>query len=324
MKNTPWKKSLNALTHPLTVIMLILIPVNALIFQPLAPSWLTGKLGDLAWVVVLPLFVSVLFQRIWLAPDEKPFAAAALLTGSGFALLKILPPFNQMIRQGFSLIFQQPLKLALDPSDLLALAGLPIAWWIWQQDWRPRKGRLWLIPVTLILIAGMADAPLRISYVYEFDCVMVTQDILIAFTIYHSHPPERTMYISLDNGEEWDFLGEVTLDDPETLPKKLPPEDYASACRAWNKTTTLEDPQNPRIAYLAVKGQGIYRSVDGGAHYTLEYATKEYTNLHDMTFAPDEATLVIAAGENGLLLRQPDGSYIWAFPDPTMNPTQSH
>jgi hypothetical protein len=64
---------LNKLAHPLIILAVGLIWLNAALLQPASPSWLTGKLVDLAWMVVLPVTAAALLEVFWRGSEKLAF-----------------------------------------------------------------------------------------------------------------------------------------------------------------------------------------------------------------------------------------------------------
>ncbi|GAA0992412.1 hypothetical protein GCM10009555_081420 [Acrocarpospora macrocephala] len=73
------KSALAWIGHPLTVLATLVLAVNDHILKPLWPGLLTGKLSDVAGLVVAPPLLNLLLRRPHLS---------IVLTGAGFALVK--------------------------------------------------------------------------------------------------------------------------------------------------------------------------------------------------------------------------------------------
>ena len=52
MGNGAYRRAFASLAHPLTISAVVLLLANDFIFRRLWPSWVTGKLGDAAWLVL--------------------------------------------------------------------------------------------------------------------------------------------------------------------------------------------------------------------------------------------------------------------------------
>ncbi len=120
MKTNTLKYAVNGLGHPLALGGLALVLLNALWLQPQHAGWLSGKLGDLGWMLSAPFLLALPLALI--LHDRRTLGWAALiLTGALFSLLKTLPAANEAARAAWLGLTGYPLKLALDPTDLLAL-----------------------------------------------------------------------------------------------------------------------------------------------------------------------------------------------------------
>ena len=312
-------RSLSRLTHPFVLLSLGLILLNALVFQPFSPSWVTGKLADLAWMIVLPVATASLLGFLWPNSEKSNFWVATIAIAAGFSLIKTLPAVNNFARNVFFELFHVPLKLTLDPSDLLALIGILLAAWIWFHRWQINR-RIWrFAPLILLAMAGLADA---VDPGYDqIDCLALDGEAIIAFTperslAYFGDATERKAYLSRDNGRTWEDLGTFSLDEEGEAgsAQGINVAALIRECRPWNQQVLVEAPVNPRVQYMIVSDQGVYRSFDGGETLIREFSVPEEVDFKDVVFAPDNQTLVIAASYHGILLRKAEGGYSWADP----------
>lgn len=318
MKNRRVEKAFQALAHPITISAMVMILLNALVFQPLAPSWLTGKLADLAWMVVLPLLLALLLAPLRRSNQKKAFFMAAGLSALILIALKVFPPTNNLVNTLSQTAFNTSLKLRLDPTDLLALAGMPLAWWIWRQPWQLTR-RIWrFAPLALLVMVSLADAA-DPGY-DQIDCLAVHQDSVIAFTpersTSYTGKVSRKAYISSDNGQTWSDLTMVSKDEEEKVEQEtgIPLVDLMAQCPNSVTGLKINDPDMPTTEYLIVSGKGVYRSEDAGETLIRELAVEEDVDFRDVLYTPDGETMVIAAGYYGVLLRHPDGTYTWVDP----------
>lgn len=142
-----------ALRHPIFWLSLALLALNDHVLKGagLLPGWMTGKLSDLAGLVVAPL-VAVAILRA-----HRPLArlAAFALPVVPFVAIKVWPDAARALEALMGW------RLWTDPSDLVALAILPLAWRLsapsvprWTaRDWTERAG------VLLGAIACVATSP---------------------------------------------------------------------------------------------------------------------------------------------------------------------
>ena len=81
------------LVHPVSLAAIAILLLNDHVLKRQAPSWITGKLSDVAGMVLLPL---VLVALVELLRRNKPatvqaFCIAAAITAAGFAAVKLVP-----------------------------------------------------------------------------------------------------------------------------------------------------------------------------------------------------------------------------------------
>ncbi len=108
--------------HPVTLSSLVLLLANDHWAKAAFANAVTGKLSDLAGVVLL----SAMFMHLGLSR-----VAAATLTGVGFTLVKVVPAVNGWWNDGYVLVYALlglgvPGATRADPTDLLALGALPL------------------------------------------------------------------------------------------------------------------------------------------------------------------------------------------------------
>lgn len=115
--------------HPVTLLGTGLLLANDHLLKTLWPGPVTGKLSDVAGLVVLPpvlaLLVSVLAPRLGATTDAT---VATAVGGTAFALVKATPTGAYVASAGWSLLTGPSVILA-DPTDLLTLPALGVAWY---------------------------------------------------------------------------------------------------------------------------------------------------------------------------------------------------
>ncbi|NKE60653.1 hypothetical protein FXN61_29230 [Lentzea sp. PSKA42] len=114
--------------HPLTVGATAVLLLNDHVFKQAWPGLVTGKLSDVAGLVVAPAVLGLLFGLF--RAGRIGAAAATLLTGAGFAWVKLTTAGAGVASAAWSVVNGPSVVLA-DPSDLVALPALGIAWWAW-------------------------------------------------------------------------------------------------------------------------------------------------------------------------------------------------
>lgn len=301
MKKTLSNHALNSLAHPASIFAMMTLMINALVLQPRFPSWWTGKIGDMAWLVFSPFLfawlLTFLIPSSWKMPAKKLGLVAIVGVGIAYSLLKTVPSLNDgMVHFGLWLGF--PLKLQLDPTDLLALPCLLLAWFIWRREpQRHISVAFRLLVVSGAALAIMADAP---AIRYEgFTCVLKQEDKLVALTEsihpagYFKDPENRwTAYVSSDGGLNWE------------ADENFNTEEFV--CPNTANVFPINVSIEPTTQLYYMEKQGIYRSDDGGNTMTLE---QRVSIVNSVVLDESAQIVVIAAGEEGVMVRAADGTW---------------
>jgi hypothetical protein len=131
---------LGELLDPLALAAVVVLVVNDRALKGVLPGWLTGKLSDVAGLVVAPLLVTALVGcalalAARLGADVDPslsprrLALAIAVVGAGFAVVELWPPATRAYLATLAAI-GLPSSATRDPSDLAALPALAAAAWI--------------------------------------------------------------------------------------------------------------------------------------------------------------------------------------------------
>ncbi len=190
-----FRRALLALSHPVSVAAIIVLLLNDHWWRRVAPSWFTGKVGDFAWLIFAPFLLAALLA--WLMPKRAELVGrlSIVITGLIFALAKTAPEFHALTIYVLETLTGWPNVLRMDPTDLVALPALLIAWWIWRQSAArsirlPHRG--WML-LPLAVLATMANSP---APTYGIACLQKDAARLIASDAYSS-------YASTDGGLTW-------------------------------------------------------------------------------------------------------------------------
>ncbi|MCG5219698.1 hypothetical protein [Streptosporangium sp. KLBMP 9127] len=108
--------------HPVSVVAALVLLVNDHLLKHAWPGLVTGKLSDVAGLVIAPPLVALIFRR-------RADAAATLLTGVLFALVKSTETGATAASLAWTLV-AGPSRVLADSTDLLALPALALAWWV--------------------------------------------------------------------------------------------------------------------------------------------------------------------------------------------------
>ncbi len=183
------QRSLQSLSHPISIAAIVLLLVNDHWLRWRYPSWWSGKIGDCAWLIFAPFLLAFCLSYVW--PKRKIHlvgTAAFWGTGVVFALGNSVPVFHQLIVGLFQQIAGRQPLMVLDQTDLLTLPALLIGWKIWQNSFQhvrnkstPLKKRTlgWLL-LSLGALGTMANTPTLPDYGVE--CVAQKGQTILAVT----------------------------------------------------------------------------------------------------------------------------------------------
>jgi hypothetical protein len=310
--NAAARRALLALSHPITIGMVALLIVNDHVLRRLWPSWLTGKLGDAAWLAFAPLLIAL--PLAWILPrrpqHERLVGGLAFgLMGGGFALAKTLPLAYGLAAALMTAITGAASGLRRDPTDLLALPALLIGWAIWQRGSSQRRqtARGW-VALALGALATLANSP---APDFGIDCLLIQEDgSLIALS---SSTWRQERYRSTDGGLTWDTT--------------LGADQSAEPCEAHSEPWQLADPGNPQQVYRFTPGKRVELSTDGGQSWTtsVRFSGVEARTIYyrltrsaawayhpgplDAVFDPATGNLVAVMGQEGALVLAPGGEW---------------
>lgn len=138
-----------ALRHPLwwAALATLLINDHVLKGAGVLPGWLTGKLSDVAGMLVAPALAASLIPLRRRGTRVAAFGAVALL----FALIKLSPEARDALVSAAALLGMR-WRIVVDPTDLIALAALPVGWSLT----RPAAGRRVALQRTAMALGGVA------------------------------------------------------------------------------------------------------------------------------------------------------------------------
>ena len=115
----------NALRHPLWLSACVVLVINDHLLKGMAtlPGALTGKLSDIAGMIVAPTLLAVLLRL----RSTRALFSAHVATGLGFAAINI----SHSAARGFETLTALtpfPWTIWVDPSDLIVLPTLGLSW----------------------------------------------------------------------------------------------------------------------------------------------------------------------------------------------------
>ncbi|MEZ0448628.1 hypothetical protein [Cellulomonas sp. ICMP 17802] len=259
------------LTHPVTCVALVVLVVNDHLLKAALGTWWTGKLSDVAWLVVVPPLVAVAVSGLARVVDAgEPSAArcawtSTALVGVVFAVVKTTSPAAHLASSVLGAV-AGPSRVLADPTDLLALPALALAWHVGRVTRtrarrRPRRELRWLVVLPLVVLATAAtssisdppDGAMQVGVVDGVLVVGMATDLDLTTT---------SWYVSED-GEEWRYLREQWTADATT---------DAFVAAGGSLGTTCAAPTGSECYQVAAEGVGVSRSADGGDTWEVDWA----------------------------------------------------
>jgi hypothetical protein len=124
----------HTLTHPLfwTALALLLVNDHVLKQAHVLPGAITGKLSDFAGLLVAPVLIVALFRVRGRAGRMAVFAVVA----GAFTAIKLSRSAADVL-ETITAYTPVPWKIWCDPTDLVALSVLPLAWWLTEREPKP-------------------------------------------------------------------------------------------------------------------------------------------------------------------------------------------
>ena len=295
MKNTTFQRAFVSLSHPVSIGALIILLLNDHWWRQVAPSWVTGKIGDFTWLIFAPFLLAAILA--WLMPlrlkhrEEIIGRGSIVVVGLVFAFAKTIPAFHSLTIQVLETLTGWGNVLRMDPTDLVALPALMIAWLIWERSANrsirlPHRG--WVL-IPLAVLATMADSPTPNSGIScvktQADSTLIANDAYLAFVshdggaTWSGNPEDANLvvtpglcsyadathgfvwdggsnlyytYVRTDGSLYWGGLG-TSLD----LSGRLSELDFVPGGIGW-ALTSVDDTGHSQL----------YRSEDGGANWS--------------------------------------------------------
>ena len=309
--------ALRALASPVFVFSLVVLILNDHVVKQAWPGWVSGKVSDVAGLVVAPLLLAVLLTALRL---PRPVPVALALTGLGLTITKAWETGATFTSAVWSLT-GIPTQIRADPTDLLALPALYAAWWVHRTvRQRPTQGWRHLLAVAV----GTAALPCGLLATAATSCDDDDGFAQVGRVAgrFPGSPPgveERLM-----------LGGRYDLDTSVDATRRFAVPDVEVVGSVGRQREEC-DPANPAHCWRIVGDDAVLieTSEDRGRTWQWEYEMDEETreNLReqggaacgegpavtalDLGVLPagDDPVVVVAVGDAGVLLRQSDASW---------------
>ena len=306
MKDRSISIYLRLLAHPLSLFACFLLLFNDFYLKTQYPSFLSGKLSDFAGLFLLPFLAGAVLSLAAgpLRISPRLILILALgIPGAAYTAAKIFPPFTQFLNALLST------RIIPDVSDLAALpvlAGSAVLWHTLRS--RPVVYRRWQwAALPLVLLATLADMA---APDYGISCLRNEGTRLYAASTIAQR------FVSTDGGLTW----------------QTDTSEFFTVCQPGNfgAPPSLEDKVRGTL-YEFPDESHVSVSQDGGATWTrqavntdVSQAEQAYIQLSSTgnptlrpgilgaVIDPGTGNLVMALGHQGVLVREPSGTYVWA------------
>ncbi|MFD3454892.1 hypothetical protein ACFWVC_22285 [Streptomyces sp. NPDC058691] len=247
--------------HPGTVLAVAVMAVNDHLLKQALPGVVTGKLSDVAGLVLAPpllaLPVALICRTLPVGRAANVLAALSILvTGMAFSLVKCTAAGAALASELWSLV-AGPSRVLADPSDLLALPALGAGWWLWTRARSRSAGtrivrlaRVWVaVPLTVVTVAATSA-----SFVPEARAVVTWEGKVLL-------QREGRLLTTSDGGDSWRPLTDAESAD-------------LAAARTGRPVQRTEAcvPGTPEHCYrVGLGGPRVEESVDGGRNWTVAW-----------------------------------------------------
>ncbi|MCZ7376886.1 hypothetical protein [Micromonospora sp. WMMC250] len=318
--------TLSWLCHPITLLALVLLVVNDHVWKPAFPGLLTGKLSDVAGLVLAPPLVAVLLTLLVPRLPARIAAVVGLVAvGAGFAVVKSSGYAADLASSAWT-VLAGPSLVRADWTDLLTLPALGLAWWSWtrarERPVRQRAARLARMLVVLPPAVLAVAATSAVYYPYAVGATTLDGKPAISvgsgysMSDWPTGPLDGEWAVSDSGAATWRA---ATEDEEQRLNNQDSPRQQACA------------PDDPRRCYRVVTGHlRVEQSDDAGVTWRVAWEVpdgqrealgRQSPNPGDIGrhFASRELTVyprvggghevLVANGRDGFLRSLPNGEW---------------
>jgi hypothetical protein len=273
------------LASPIFVGSIVVLVANDHVLKQAWPGHVTGKLSDIAGVVMMAILASALVRRP---------GAACVSVAFAFALLKTVPAvanFSIPILGGRTLT---------DPTDLVAvLALVPLSRWLRRPDTVRQTGS---VVVKSIAVGAAVFATSATSCVDDGVWVIAVVDDVVYVE------GDLDNFESDDGGKTW----RPAVLDRQDVPYGAPD----SACTDADVCFELVDRRIDRIDPNGTRSTDFevtedeFSNLVGNVGDSCSLDASLFSSIAAIE-GPDGSSVVVTMGEYGVLRRSPDGVWSW-------------
>ncbi len=313
--NRPFWKAFHSLTHPLSLLAIMLLLFNDHWLRYAHPSWLTGKLGDFTWLVFAPFIAGLVFA--WIIPRRLEYHTDIVgglsigFIGVWFATSKTIPFVHHLTTETLYTIVGWEGQLRLDVTDLLTLPALIISVYIWQKasDDKVSLKPFAYVALGLGLLGTLAsDSPQYAEYGIREICY--NGEFLSVTT--QSMWGNITTYESYDGGLNWRDRWEEN--NKECVGSSI--DENAPSKFRWSNADKIEISEDNGESWQVDYDLGVLRQearyVKRRLHIYSPSLIFDDPGPHSVVYDEASDNYIFAMGWDGVLVRQSDGKYVWS------------
>ena len=245
--NKTFQKSVHLLSRPVSLLALFLLFLNDHVLRVLWPSWITGKLGDFAWLFFAPFALAALLALL-IPRSVREHEKLVGLLAFGIVGIAFFLGNSFTATHGFVLVIVDgllpfPVQIIRDPTDLIALVVFVPAWLMWENGALQASvdGAKGAVLVSIAACLTLANAPMPDSGI---NCLQVEESRVIAASNYYT-------FASQDGGLSWQ-----KLDDKNR-------RDYCEEF-VWAADAYVADPDDENLLFRMNTGKRFEVSEDQG------------------------------------------------------------
>ena len=309
--NKTFTKAIHHLSQPLSLLAILLLFLNDHVLRVLWPSWITGKLGDFAWLFFAPFALAAVLALLIPASVQNHEKLVGLLAfgivGTAFFLGNSFAATHAFILAVVDGLLPFPVQIIRDPADLVALCSLIPAWMLWQNVSSPlmvHKAR-GAVVLTIAACLTIANAP---PPDYGIQCLHIDGNRIIATSSYYG-------FTSDDGGSTWQLGDEKRsyYDCPDASGAEdgvIADPDDASKLFRMNRKKMFEYSQDhgqtwqevPKLK-MASQAEGAY--IESNSMISAYYAPGPFFAIRD----PQTRNLILSMGLEGVVVITPDNEW---------------
>ncbi|RQX00170.1 hypothetical protein, partial [Micromonospora inaquosa] len=319
--------TLSWLCHPGTVFALILLLVNDHVLKAAFPGLLTGKLSDVAGLVLAPPLVAVLLTLLVPRLPARAAAVAGLAAvGAGFAVVKSSGYAAELASSAWT-VLAGPSLVRADWTDLLTLPALGLSWWSWtrsrRRPVRRRTARLVRMLVVLPPAVFAVAATSQTQYPYAVGTALLDGHPAVSIGLGYDDrtwpdgPADGQWSVSQDGGNTWRPAVDV-----EELRLSRQGDGQRQACvptepqrcyRAVADHLRVEQSDDAGVTWQVAWEVSDARREELARHFSNPGDIRRHFASRDLVVYPAAAggghEVLVANGRDGILHRRADGGW---------------